>query len=269
MPQMTKPPWQRRIERARDLMGQHAFSAEILGFFVHLSGFQEQLHDRLSAISSEVKNPDPPVGELSSLELAELGSSLESFLSVVERHGPGKLGELSREIRASEPSLWPGLLAEAWKAPAPADAPTILMQAFLQPYAELLRSRAKIRPMQSKYAFCPFCARKPAWGVLRQMGEGAARSMVCAFCLAEWGFRRLVCPGCGEENDTKLPVFTAAEFDYIRVECCETCKTYIKAVDLTKDGHAEPLVDELASSPLDLWAQEHGYAKLHRNLLGM
>jgi len=266
---MTKPPWQRRIERARALMEQQAFAAEILGFFVHLSGFQERLHDRLSAISSELRNSDPRVGELSGLELAELTSSLESFLSVVERHGPGKLGELSREIRAREASLWPELLAEAWKAPAPADAQTILLQAFLQPYAELLRSQAKLKPGQHKYAVCPFCARKPAWGVLRQMGEGAARSMVCAFCFAEWDFRRLVCPGCGEENDTKLPVFTAAEFDYIRVECCEICKTYVKTVDLTKNGRAEPVVDELASSPLDLWAHEHGYAKLHKNLLGL
>jgi formate dehydrogenase maturation protein FdhE len=28
-------------------------------------------------------------------------------------------------------------------------------------------------------------------------------------------------------------------------------------------------VDELASIPLDLWAQEHGYAKLHPNMFGM
>jgi formate dehydrogenase maturation protein FdhE len=40
-------------------------------------------------------------------------------------------------------------------------------------------------------------------------------------------------------------------------------------VDLTKNGRAEPLVDELASAPLDLWAREHGYAKLQSNLLGM
>lgn len=93
--------------------------------------------------------------------------------------------------------------------------------------------------------------------------------MICSFCLAEWEFRRIVCPGCAEENDKKLAVYTAAEFDYIRVECCDSCKTYIKTIDLTKNGRAEPLVDELASAPLDLWAREHGYAKLHANLLGL
>jgi formate dehydrogenase maturation protein FdhE len=32
---------------------------------------------------------------------------------------------------------------------------------------------------------------------------------------------------------------------------------------------AEPVVDEIASAALDLWAQEHGYAKWQVNLLGM
>ena len=43
----------------------------------------------------------------------------------------------------------------------------------------------------------------------------------------------------------------------------------LSIIDLSKNGLADPLVDELASVPLDLWAQEHGYAKLHPNLLGM
>ncbi len=152
---------------------------------------------------------------------------------------------------------------------SPSDAQGFLALAFLQPYAELLRWRAALKSRDVAYAVCPFCNRRPGFGVMRQMGDGASRSLVCSFCLAEWEFRRLVCPGCGEENDKKLPVFTADDFDYIRVECCESCKTYIKTVDLTKNGHAEPVVDELASAPLDLWVKERGYAKLQSNLMGM
>jgi formate dehydrogenase maturation protein FdhE len=40
-------------------------------------------------------------------------------------------------------------------------------------------------------------------------------------------------------------------------------------VDLTKNGHAVPVVDELATIPLNLWAQEHGYTKVQPNLLGI
>jgi FdhE protein len=114
---------------------------------------------------------------------------------------------------------------------------------------------------------CPFCKRKPGLGVLRPLGDGGQRSLVCSFCLAEWEFRRIVCPGCGEENPTKLPVYTAEELKHVRVEGCDSCRSYIKTVDMTKSGLAEPIVDEMAAIPLDLWAQKQGYTKLQTNLM--
>ncbi len=264
---MPASPWQRRIQRAEELAHQHPYAAEILGFYIHLARFQEDLHRRISAtLQSPSVSADR---ELTAAELAELTSGFQTFLSMAEGHGPKPLAELSRELSARGPDAWSDLLQRGWMAHSSSDAEGLLAQAFLQPYAELLRLRAQLRPSQTTYALCPFCSRKPALGVLRQMGDGGARSMVCSFCLAEWEFRRIVCPGCGEENDKKLDVFSASDFDYIRVECCDSCKTYIKTIDLTKNGRAEPLVDELASAPLDLWAREHGYAKLQRNLLGL
>jgi FdhE protein len=264
---MPLSPWQRRIHRAQELADQHPFAAEILGFYVHVARYQEELHQRLSAV---LQSPSPSADrDLTASELSELSSKFESFLLLAQEHGPKALAGLSHELRAQGRDSWFDLLQGGWTAPSPSDAPGLLAQAFLQPYAELLRSRTKLRPSQTTYALCPFCNRKPALGVLRQMGDGGARSMICSFCLAEWEFRRLVCPGCGEDDDKKLAVFTASDFDYIRVECCDSCKTYIKTVDLTKNGRAEPLVDELASAPLDLWAREHGYAKLQTNLLGL
>lgn len=264
---MTVSPWQRRIARAQELAGQHSFAAEILGFYVHLARFQQDLHSRLSrAMQPSAASLDR---DLTSSEISELGARFEEFLSLAEAKGPKPLAELSRDLRSRGPDFWSDLLSASWVAPSPSDARQILSQVFLQPYAELLRARASLRSSQSAHALCPFCNRRPALGVLRQMGDGGARSMICSFCLAEWDFRRIVCPGCGEENDKKLGVYTAAEFDYIRVECCESCKIYIKTIDLTRNGRAEPVVDELASAPLDLWAREHGYAKLHLNLLGM
>jgi FdhE protein len=52
------------------------------------------------------------------------------------------------------------------------------------------------------------------------------------------------------------------------VEACETCKFFVRTIDLTKDGHAVPVVDDLAAIPLTLWAREHGYNRLQPNLLG-
>ena len=261
--------WQRRIQRAQELSAQHAFAAEILGFYIHVARFQEELHRQLNK-TLPLPSPSASINhELSPPELSALSSRFNSFLSSAEQHGPKPLAEISRQLRARGPDAWSALLNDAWITLSPSDAQGFLAIAFLQPYAEILRSRASLRPHRHTYALCPFCNRKPSFAVLRQMGDGAARSLLCSFCLTEWEFRRIVCPGCGEENNQKLPVFTASDFDYIRVECCDACKTYIKSVDLTKNGRADPLVDELASAPLDLWAHEHGYAKLQSNILGM
>ena len=92
--------------------------------------------------------------------------------------------------------------------------------------------------------------------------------MVCSFCGHEWDFRRLVCATCGEEDEKKLPVYVAEQFPHIRVESCDTCKFFLRTMDLTKDGHAIPLVDDLAAIPLSLWAAEQGYTRLQPNLFG-
>ena len=92
---------------------------------------------------------------------------------------------------------------------------------------------------------------------------------MCSLCFTEWSFHRILCPHCGETDFGKLPVFTSEEFALLRVEGCETCKTYLLSVDMTKDGTAVPVVDELAALSLNLWAQQEGYRKLQPNLLGL
>jgi FdhE protein len=143
-----------------------------------------------------------------------------------------------------------------------------LCSLVLQPYAEREAhssrvSRTNVQPV------CPFCAEKPVLAVLRPEGEGGKRYLVCSLCSTEWEFRRLLCPQCGEEDKEKLPIFTAEQFPYIRLEMCDTCQTYMKAIDLTKNGLAVPEVDDLASVALDLWADEKGYTKLQVNLFGL
>jgi FdhE protein len=266
---MTVSPGRARIKRAQELSNQHAFASEILGFFIPVARFQIEMREQLGSTNLRTSLSGGVDSELSREELSEFSSRFASFLSVVEANGPPQLAQQSRALRARGTDSWAELLSGAWIARSPSDAEGVLAQAFLQPYAQLLRSDASPRPAIHTYAVCPFCNRKPVVGVLRQMGDGGARSLVCGFCLNEWEFRRIVCPGCGEENDRKLPVFTATDFDYIRVDCCDSCKTYIKTVDLTLNGHADPIVDEIASAPLDLWAHDRGYAKLQKNLLGM
>jgi len=269
---MKVSPWQQRIQRAEHLAKQYSFAAEILGFYAKVARFQEDFYGRLEAaaeglskVSSREQSFDPP-------ESPELLATFRPFLSLVEKLGPARLAALARDLQQSSPESWSELLDTSWSATESAsDEPPeeFLARAFLQPYAEFIRSRLAIKSDGYTHSLCPFCNRKPGLAVLRQQGDGARRSLMCSFCLAEWEFRRIVCAGCGEEDNARLPVYTASDFDYIRVECCDTCHAYLKAVDLTRNGLAEPMVDEMAAAPLDLWAQEHGYLKLQRNLMGM
>jgi FdhE protein len=64
-----------------------------------------------------------------------------------------------------------------------------------------------------------------------------------------------------------LPVYSSNVPANARIDACDTCRTYIKTIDLTRDGLAIPAVDDLATLPLDLWARERGYQRLYPNLL--
>jgi len=84
-----------------------------------------------------------------------------------------------------------------------------------------------------------------------------------------WRFRRLLCPHCGEEDERKLGYFHSPAFDHLRLDTCDSCRHYLKGVDLTRLGIAVPIVDEVASAPLDVWATDHRYVKIELNLVGM
>jgi FdhE protein len=62
-------------------------------------------------------------------------------------------------------------------------------------------------------------------------------------------------------------VHRADEFPAVRIDACESCRTYIKTIDRTADATAIPIVDDIATVTLDLWAREQGYQRLRPNLL--
>lgn len=165
------------------------------------------------------------------------------------------------------------VLAEFWKTgllEADSEEPLtkFLARAFLQPCAEFLVSAQLPPVLPVTVCRCPRCNSLPVLGILRPEGDGGKRFLQCSFCSQEWEFRRILCAHCGEEQEQKLPVYVAEQFPHVRVECCESCKYFLRTIDLTKDGNAVPIVDDLAAIPLSLWALENGYARIQTNLLG-
>jgi len=99
--------------------------------------------------------------------------------------------------------------------------------------------------------------------------EGAKRSLGCALCGVEWPFARILCPSCHEEDPKKLPAFSAAGQPAVRIEACETCRRYVKSLDLSEDARPIPEVDDLATLSLDLWALREGLERIEPGLAGL
>ncbi len=269
-----KPSWDERIERAEELARTHPFAAEILRFYQEIALVQKALYtDAQSAYGNEIEQRSK--GSLrGELDLKLLLPRVETLLGVAERAAPRPLADAAMRLALEGQSMWGDLLTTYWRENARGDPKfeqpqAFFAQALLGPYAEYLADHTNFRALSSATPTCPLCERRPVVGVLRREGDGSKRSLICSLCAWEWDYRRIVCTACGEEDPHKLPVYTAAEFEYVRIEACDTCNGYIKTVDLTKNGLAVPVVDELATTPLDLWAQERGYTKLEPNLLGV
>lgn len=262
-----------RSERAELLAQRFSFAQEILRFYEQVARFQKEFYERLPKVWGK-QAIAPAGGKLrSELRLSILLEPFGRFLSLMETQSPGPLAAHSQQLRCQGATAWEDLLGEFWKSgmlEADASEPMneFLARAFLQPYAEFQVSALLPPVLPMTVCRCPRCDSLPAVGLLRPEGDGGKRFLQCSFCSQEWEFRRILCAQCGEEQEQKLPVYIAEQFPHLRVECCDTCKHYLRTVDLTKDGNAVPLVDDLAAIPLSLWAQENGYARIQRNLLG-
>jgi FdhE protein len=119
---------------------------------------------------------------------------------------------------------------------------------------------------------CPDCGGLPqlsSFGLSDEDLVTAPRSLVCSRCAESWPYPRMVCAGCGNDDTSRLPIYSDHErFASLRLDACEACHTYLVTVDRPKDREAVPVVDELVALPLDLYARERGFRKITPNLMG-
>src|SRR5215472_11266609 len=252
--------WDRRIARAGELAEKHPAARELLRFYQQLAGFQKVVYEKLASF----REHDVPV----------LLPFFPQLIALARRAGSPALVQAAGTLEQDSSEDRLELLESIWQHQVESrhlrGEDAFFAQALLQPYAEYLAGNAgSTVDGSASAALCPFCGSRPVLAVLRPEGDGAKRFLLCSLCSTEWVFRRVLCPNCGEENKDKLPIFSAQEFDYVRMEACDSCHTYIKAVDLSKNGNAVPVVDELATVPLNFWAQENNYHKLRPNLFGV
>jgi len=266
MIQTKKPDWGKRIERAIDLTERYPSTAEVLTFYRRILEFQKTLHDGIS--SRPPPGRDGPFRERLDVDTAM--RQLSALLALVQKNGPSKLAQEAAEISRGSSEQQRQMLRDFLAATDADDAGpnAFFARVLFQPLAECLAVAHGTRLEGFSGSVCPVCGAKPQVAVLRPEGDGGKRFLVCSFCLTEWEFRRILCPLCGEVDYQKLPRYSAEDLAAVRVEACDTCKYYLKSVDMTVDGHAVPVVDEVATAPLDVWAIQHGYTKIALNIMG-
>lgn len=244
--------WDQRIARAEKLSGGGSSAKEALAVYVKVAAFQKQVSQGLNGAEHH---------DVRSLLrfLPQLRALITEIDSELLQKATAELGEKQED--------WSELLLQHWEQGSEITSPARLFLAYLllQPYAEHVTRHMNLEA-ENTARQCPACGNPAQVSVLREFNNGAKRSLVCCLCSSEWEFRRVLCPACGEQHKDKLPVFTAEEFQQARIEACDSCKSYMKCIDMSRDGYAVPPVDDLATLALDLWAQEQGYMRHHPNM---
>lgn len=105
--------------------------------------------------------------------------------------------------------------------------------------------------------YCPICGSTPGLSLFEDEGQ---RFLLCSFCWHSWPAQRIYCPFCDNKDSKSLHyLFSDQEKDY-RIDVCDSCKTYIKAVDTRKaDRIIYPPLEFVATLHLDIKAQEMGF----------
>jgi FdhE protein len=255
--------FERRAARAELLSRAPSAAEEPLRFAAGLYRAQARIAERLEASHAD----EPLTGRLAD-DAERVALGIPPVLRYAEESGPAALAESARARRADLPSTAQTRLLVYWQGDAPDD---YLSRAVLRPYVELLRSLHVPPDRIHRQGRCPLCGGAP-WVSARREGstmEGARRMLACSLCGGEWLFGRILCPSCLEENPERLPTFTSQTHPTVRVEACETCRRYVKSIDLSEDARPIPEVDDLVSLSMDLWAREQGFERIEPGLAGL
>lgn len=278
--------WAERRRRVAELRTRQGFARQLLDFYGALLGVQEKAF-------TDAASDGPPASQLAAYAVEVV---VPSVVDVSVTAGPERLrSDVIDRMQTGDARE----IVERWIAGD--DQPVVdrfLARASLGPVLEAVDPRVRAvcgGPRDARH--CPDCGGPPQLGFFAPATDDLAtgpRKLLCARCGTSWTHARMTCAACGEDAGAKLPIFgehgtasgergsvvrglpgAAAQparddaiFPHMRIEACETCKSYLLNIDLVTQPRAVPEVDELAAIPLDLYARERGFTKITPNLMG-
>jgi FdhE protein len=140
-----------------------------------------------------------------------------------------------------------------------ADLLALILDAALRP---LLRARASslatlVNDAAWYRGYCPVCGGEPDFAALDR--QGGRRRLLCSRCDSTWTFLRVGCPFCGNSDPQQLGHYPSEDGAY-RLNVCESCRRYIKTIDLRETAGERMLeAERVLTVAMDLAAEEAGY----------
>jgi len=130
----------------------------------------------------------------------------------------------------------------------------LAMRPFLSRCAEVLQQRPELADWT--HTHCALCGGEPDLAVITPSAE---RHLICGRCTLRWKFEALTCPYCRNSDRSRITSFATTDGKY-RVYACDVCQRYLKAYDGRRATRpVMPVVDSVATLPLDAAAMQRGY----------
>jgi hypothetical protein len=131
----------------------------------------------------------------------------------------------------------------------------LALRPWLTRCAEVLQQRTELALWTHPH--CALCGSEPDFSVITPAAE---RHLICNRCALRWKFEPLTCPYCRNSDRARITSFATPDGQY-RVYACDECHRYLKAYDGRRATRpVMPLVDGVATLPLDAYAMQRGYS---------
>jgi FdhE protein len=137
---------------------------------------------------------------------------------------------------------------------------------FCRPYFLALCQAFPLNGSEWANGRCPLCSAQAA---LSTIIEGPKRLLHCSFCGTSGPYRFIGCPNCGTIDTEKLNTIVSDDEPGFSISTCDACHTYVKVAENSILSKMTLDLADLASLPLDIIAQEKGYARKSPNPISL